>query len=191
MIVCPKLEDAVEVLKQQGTQTTIEHLRVWRDREPAIRERYEKRRIELTPRLERNFANDLLDNARRASLSIRLAIEHTLVADRRPVYRQAPRGPEPANPDRRKPGRQRDPPPTRCAWRRQNRRRHPKHRRRRGLNRSCPGCLRSRARGKRPPDPIRRIQPDRDTTAQLARAEPDLAQHPLSLPRPGSCRFHD
>jgi hypothetical protein len=76
MIVCPKLEDAVEVLKQQGTQTTVEHLRVWRDREPAIRERYEKRRIELTPRLERNFANDLLDNARRASLSIRLAIEH-------------------------------------------------------------------------------------------------------------------
>ena len=77
MIVSPTLEDAVETLRQQGTQTTVEHLRVWRDREPTIRERYEKRRIELTPRLERNFANDLLDNARRASLSVRLAIEHT------------------------------------------------------------------------------------------------------------------
>jgi hypothetical protein len=77
MIVCPTLEDAIEVLKQQGTQTTTAILKVWRDREPAIRERYQKRREELAPQLEGEFANDLLDNARRSSLVIQLAIDET------------------------------------------------------------------------------------------------------------------
>jgi hypothetical protein len=77
MIVCPTLEDAVEALKQQGTQTTVALLEVWRDREPGISERYAKRREELAPQLEGIFANDLLDNARRSSLVIQLAIDET------------------------------------------------------------------------------------------------------------------
>ena len=75
MIVCPTLEDAVEALKQQGTQTTVALLEVWRDREPGISERYEKRREELA--LEGAFANDLLDNTKRSTTVIRLAIEET------------------------------------------------------------------------------------------------------------------
>ena len=77
MIVCPTLEAAVEVLNQQGTQTTVEHLRVWRDRDPTIRQRYEKRREELAPQDEGMFANDLLDAARRANVTIKFAIENT------------------------------------------------------------------------------------------------------------------
>ena len=78
MIVCPTLDDAVEVLKGQGIQTTTGVLEVWRDREPAIRERYQKRREELAPQLEGIFANDLLDNGRRGTLAIRLAVEETI-----------------------------------------------------------------------------------------------------------------
>jgi hypothetical protein len=77
MIVCPTLEDAVEALEEQGIQTTIGVLEVWRDREPGISERYAKRREELAPQLEGVFANDLLDNARRSSLVIQLAIDET------------------------------------------------------------------------------------------------------------------
>jgi hypothetical protein len=52
-------------------------LRVWRDRDPAVRERYRQRREELAPQLEGMFANDLLDNMRRATLAVKLAIEKT------------------------------------------------------------------------------------------------------------------
>jgi siroheme synthase (precorrin-2 oxidase/ferrochelatase) len=78
MIVCATLDDAVEVLKEQGIQTTTGVLEVWRDREPAIRERYQQRRQELAPQLEGKFANDLLDNGRRGTLAVRLAVEETI-----------------------------------------------------------------------------------------------------------------
>jgi hypothetical protein len=77
MIVCPTLEDAVEVLKLQGTPATVDWLRVWRDRDPIVKERYQHRREELAPQLEGMFANDLLDNARMATLAVKLAIEKT------------------------------------------------------------------------------------------------------------------
>jgi hypothetical protein len=77
MILSPALEDAVDVLRQQGVATTVQHLRVWRDRDPAIRERYGKRRQELAPQIEGRLANDLLDNAQRASAVITVAVEKT------------------------------------------------------------------------------------------------------------------
>jgi hypothetical protein len=77
LVLAPTLEDAVEILAEQGATVTVDTLRVWRDRDPFVSERYEKRRTELAPQLEPIFANDLLDNARRATLVIRLAIERT------------------------------------------------------------------------------------------------------------------
>jgi hypothetical protein len=77
MILSSTLEDAVDVLKLQGVVTTVEHLRVWRDRDPAIRERWEKRRQELAPQIEAELANNLLDNAQRASAVITVAIAKT------------------------------------------------------------------------------------------------------------------
>jgi hypothetical protein len=77
MLLSPTLDDAVHVLKLQGVATTVEHLRVWRDRDPAIRDRYEERRQELAPQIEGRFANDLLDNAQRATAVITVAIDKT------------------------------------------------------------------------------------------------------------------
>jgi hypothetical protein len=77
LVLAPTLEDAVEILAAQGATVTVDTLRVWRDRDPFISVRYEKRRTELAPQLEPIFANDLLDNARRAALVISLAIEKT------------------------------------------------------------------------------------------------------------------
>ena len=77
LVLAPSLEDAVEVLAEQGKTVTVDTLRVWRDRDPIISERYQKRRVELAPQLETRFANDLLDNARRAVLVTSLAIEKT------------------------------------------------------------------------------------------------------------------
>jgi hypothetical protein len=77
MMLSPTLEDAVDVLKLHGIVTTVHHLRVWRDVDPAIRERYGKRRQELAPQIEGRLANDLLDNAERASAVIGVAIERT------------------------------------------------------------------------------------------------------------------
>ncbi len=74
-LVLAPLEDAVEILAEQGATVTVDTLRVWRDRDPVISERYEKRRTELAPQLETRFANDLLTNARRGTLVTSLAIE--------------------------------------------------------------------------------------------------------------------
>lgn len=76
IIVSDSLEDAVEALKVEGHQTTVGFLETL-PRNPGLRERFEKRREELAPALEGIFANDLLDNARRAALVTRLAIDQT------------------------------------------------------------------------------------------------------------------
>lgn len=77
MIVTDTLEDAVGMLQSDGYQTTVEFLKSIRNG-PQLRERYEKRRNELAPMLEGEFANDMLDTGRRAALATRLAVEKTI-----------------------------------------------------------------------------------------------------------------
>jgi hypothetical protein len=74
IILSPGLEDAVEVLKLQGATTTVGVLEQLRGRD---RERFEKRREELAPIIERRFASNLLDNAQRAVAAIGVAVERT------------------------------------------------------------------------------------------------------------------
>ena len=80
MIVCPTLDDAVEVLAAQGMTVSAAKLEVFRSgniEHGTIRERYEKRREELAPMLEGILANDMLDTARRSEIVINFAIEKT------------------------------------------------------------------------------------------------------------------
>ena len=76
MILTDSLNQAVDVLKEQGfttTEATLEQLRSHNLR----RERYEQRRNELAPVLEGMHANDLLDTARLATTVGNLAIAKT------------------------------------------------------------------------------------------------------------------
>jgi hypothetical protein len=77
LIVCPSVEDAVEALKNQGITTTVAKLEVMRDKVPSFMERYQERRQELAPILEGILANDLLDNARRSTVAVNLAVQKT------------------------------------------------------------------------------------------------------------------
>lgn len=77
MIVCESDEQAVEMLAEQGVRTSVAQLDVIRNGGIATRQRFEERRDELAPALEAIFANDLLDNARRASLITSIALDKT------------------------------------------------------------------------------------------------------------------
>lgn len=74
IILSPTLEDAVEMLRLQGTLASVGKLKQLRDWE---HERFEKRREELAPVREGIFANDLLDNASRAAKIIGIAMDQT------------------------------------------------------------------------------------------------------------------
>lgn len=74
MIVCPTYLEAVGVLKTQKITTTVARLESFA-RNPGFTERFEKRRDELAPLLERSLANNLLDNAARAAAVVGLAIQ--------------------------------------------------------------------------------------------------------------------
>jgi hypothetical protein len=76
MIATPSLDDAIEVLKEQGFTTTPAALEQLRS-SPLRRDRYEQRRTELAPLLESMFANDLLDTAMLAQRVETLAIHKT------------------------------------------------------------------------------------------------------------------
>jgi hypothetical protein len=69
------MEEAVSLLRAQGQPCTPGVLRAMCTGPYA--ERFEKRRLELAPAVEAKLANDLLDNARRAQLGMKLAVKRT------------------------------------------------------------------------------------------------------------------
>lgn len=75
MVAYPDLAQASSYLEEQGYQANVDTLRTMRD--VQFRDRFEKVRESLAPRIEASLANDFLDNARMASEVERLAVERT------------------------------------------------------------------------------------------------------------------
>lgn len=75
MAAYPDLAQASAYLAEQGYQANVDLLRTMRD--VQFRDRFEKVRDSLAPRIEASLANDFLDNARMAAEVERMAVERT------------------------------------------------------------------------------------------------------------------
>jgi hypothetical protein len=85
LATAPTPEQAVEYLKEyHDRQTTVAVLEGFRRARP---ERYEQVRRQLTPRLEQELTDGLLDNARLATIATNMAIKRTMELLERGVCR--------------------------------------------------------------------------------------------------------